>query len=127
MKTTVVEPDVIRVPITVETAHQFFNKRQMEFIRRLKKEEYKQGFLNALKMKTAIFLLFASLSFSQSNFIAAGKENFTIGETFPIMQQCDTVINEVSLSVPTYTIETPKPIVIKKLTFWQKLLKIFGL
>jgi len=127
MKTTVVEPDVIRVPITTETAHQFFNKRQMEFIKRLAKANYREGFLNGMKMKTAIFLLFTSICFSQTAFVSAGKENFTIGETFPLMQQCDTVINEVSLSVPKYTIETPKPIVIKKLTFWQKLLKIFGL
>jgi len=92
-------------------------------------EEYKNDLLS-LKLnpvKTAIFLLFTSFCFSQTAFISAGKENFTIGETFPIMQQCDTVINEVSLSVPKYTIETPKPIVIKKLTFWQKLLKLFGL
>jgi len=33
----------------------------------------------------------------------------------------------VSLNLPTYTIEKPKPIAKKKLTFWQKLLKIFGL
>lgn len=93
-------------------------------------EEYKNDLLSLklnLVKAISILLLFTSICFSQTAFISAGKENFTIGETFPLMQQCDTLINEVSLSVPTFTIEKPKPIVKKKLTFWQKLLKLFGL
>lgn len=66
--------------------------------------------------------------YAQVAIIAAGNQTETIGETFPLMQQVDTVIQEVSLSVPkfeTHT-ETQKPIVKKKLSFWQKILKFFN-
>jgi hypothetical protein len=55
----------------------------------------------------------------QSSIIASGCDTYTVGETFPIMQQ-DLKQKEAALSIPTYTIEQPKPIV-KKQTFWQKL------
>jgi len=91
-------------------------------------EEYKNDLLS-LKLnpvKTAIILLlFTSLSFSQSNFIAAGKENFTVGETFPIMQQVDTII-EVNLGVPKFELpEPPKPKPIKKQSFFDKIIALF--
>jgi hypothetical protein len=77
-------------------------------------------------MKHLIILLFTTLSIAQSSIVASGSSNITIGEVFPIMQQVDTIV-EVSLSVPKYEVEQPKPIVKKKLTWWQKLLKaIFG-
>jgi hypothetical protein len=54
----------------------------------------------------------------QSSIIASGCATYTVGETFPIMQQ-DFKQKEISLSVPKYTIEEqPK---IKPPTFWQKL------
>lgn len=52
----------------------------------------------------------------QSSIIASGYATYTVGETFPIMQN---IKKDVSLSVPKYTIEEqPK---IKPPTFWQKL------
>jgi len=79
-------------------------------------------------MKLIILILFTALTFAQSSIVASGNETYTIGEVFPIMQQVDTIV-EVSLSVPKFEtpIEAPKPVVKKKLTWWQKLLKaIFG-
>jgi len=78
-------------------------------------------------MKLIILILFTSITFAQSSIVASGTNTYTIGETFPIMQQVDTIVEEVSLSVPKYEIEQPKPIVKKKLNWWQKLIKaIFG-
>jgi len=79
-------------------------------------------------MKKLILLLFTSIAFAQSSIVAGGSSNITIGEIFPIMQTIEEE-KEVSLSVPKFEtpIEQPKPIVKKKLTWWQKLLKaIFG-
>ena len=73
----------------------------------------------------AMLLLFTSLSFGQSAIIAAGNQTETIGETFPLMQQLDTVINEVSLGVPKYDFEQPKPIAVKKKNWLEKLILIF--
>ena len=75
------------VPITVETAHQFFSKRQMAFIVKMVKENYKQGFKNGMMLRKAalLLLLFTSLSFSQSAIVTSGDDNTTIGEVFPIM------------------------------------------
>ena len=122
----IVEPDIKQVPITTQTAHQFFNKRQMAFIVKMVKASYKQGFLNGMKI-IPIFMLSISC-LGQGAIIAAGKENFTIGETFPLMQQVDTVIQEVSLGVPRFEmpIEQPNPVGKKKLTFWQMILKLFN-
>jgi len=78
-------------------------------------------------MKLIILILFTSIAFAQSSIVASGTNAYTIGETFPIMQQLDTIEKEVSLSIPKYEMEQPKPIVKKKLTWWQKLIKaIFG-
>jgi len=62
--------------------------------------------------------------YTQIAIIAASSPTETIGEVFPIMQQ--DAKNYVPLNVPTYIIEKPKPIVKKKLTFWQKILKLFN-
>lgn len=65
-------------------------------------------------------------TYAQIAIIAAGNQTETIGEVFPIMQ---TIQKEsVPLSVPKHEIpiEKPKPIVKKKLTFWQKILKLFN-
>jgi len=60
----------------------------------------------------------------QSAIIASGSATYTVGETFPIMQQIEKE-KAVSLSVPKF--ETVPIVKKKKLTFWQKLLKLFGL
>jgi len=65
-----------------------------------------------------------SLIILQASIIASGNASYTVGEVFPIMQ---TIQQEksVPLSVPKFE---PVPIIKKKkLTFWQKLLKLFGL
>lgn len=118
------EPDIKEVPITADTAHQYFNKRQMAFIVKMYKENYKLGFKHGMMMKPiAMILLFTSLSFGQSATIAAGNATETMGEVFPIMQQVDTIVS-VSLGVPKYEIE--KPIIIKKkLTIFEKLMNLF--
>lgn len=71
-----------------------------------------------------LLLLFTTILFSQNSIVTAGNENYTIGETFPIMQQIDTVI-DVSLSVPKYEIpaEQPKLKPAKKKSFIEKLLE----
>jgi len=56
--------------------------------------------------------------------IASGNATYTVGEVFPIMQQIEKE-KTVSLSVPKF--EQIPIIKKKKLTFWQKLLKLFGL
>jgi len=60
----------------------------------------------------------------QTAIIASGNANYTVGEVFPIMQ---TVQQEklIPLNVPKF--EAVPIIKKKKLTFWQKLLKLFGL
>ena len=61
------EIDVKEVPITIETAHQFFNKRQMSFIVKLYKRVYKEGFLNGSKLiAVPVLLLFTSVCFGQT-------------------------------------------------------------
>lgn len=80
-------------------------------------------------MKTIILILFTTVLFSQNSFVAAGNSNETFGENITRMQEFDTIVKEVSLGVPKFEtpIEKPKPIVKKKLSWWQKLLKaIFG-
>ena len=63
-------------------------------------------------------------TFLQVAIVASGSTDYTVGEVFPIMQ---TIQQEksVSLSVPKF--EVVPIIKVKKLTFWQKLLKLFGL
>jgi len=66
----------------------------------------------------------STLILLQSAIIASGSATYTVGETFPIMQQVEKE-KSVSLSVPKF--ETVPIVKKKKLTFWQKLLKILGL
>ena len=75
-------------------------------------------------MKLIIVFLFSITSFGQLSIVASGNENYTIGETFPIMQQLDTIEKEVSLGVPKYEIETPKPIIKKKpKSFFERIIE----
>ena len=80
-------------------------------------------------MKILILLLFTTILFSQNSIVTAGNENYTIGETFPIMQQVDTIINEVSLGTPTFELPEPpkpKPIIKKKpKSFFEKIIEFF--
>ena len=62
--------------------------------------------------------------YAQIAIIAASSPTETIGEVFPIMQQDSK--NYVPLNVPKYEVTIEKPIVKKKLTFWQRILKIFN-
>jgi len=82
-------------------------------------------FLQKNRRYSYVLLLFLNLSFSQSSIVAAGHENFTVGETFPVMQQ-DHKDKEVSLSVPKFEIpiEKPKPVT-KKKTFIEKIMEFF--
>jgi len=81
-------------------------------------------------MKTAIVVfLFTIISFGQSGIVAAGGNaqniSYTIGAGLVELQI--PVIEEVTLGTPTFEVpEPPKPIVKKKLTFWQKILKLFN-
>lgn len=63
--------------------------------------------------------------YAQVAIVAAGNQTETMGEVFPIMQQLDTVVNEVSLGVPKYNFEQPKPIAVKKKNWLEKLILIF--
>jgi hypothetical protein len=81
-----------------------------------------------IRQHLIVFILFTNITFSQQVIIPAGNPNESFGQVFPIMQSDMTDI-EVSLSVPKWEvpIQTTKPIVKKKLNWWQKLLKaIFG-
>lgn len=76
-------------------------------------------------MKLLILLLFTTILFAQESIVAAGNESETIGEVFPIMQQVDTII-QVSLGVPKYEFEQPKPIIKKKTkSFFEKIIEFF--
>lgn len=59
------EFDLKQVPITIETAHQFFNKRQMSFIIKLYKNVYKEGFINGAKLAVC-FLFLTTICYSQT-------------------------------------------------------------
>jgi len=125
------EENLKEIPITIETAHQFFNKRQMSFIVKMYKDNYKLGFKHGMKIKSiAVLLLFTVLSFGQQSIVTAGNKYETFGETIPTMQSFDTII-EVTLGIPKYEIEQPKVIVKKKLTIFEKIInalkRIFNL
>jgi len=66
----------------------------------------------------------SALILLQSAIIASGSATYTVGEIFPIMQQIEKE-KSVSLSAPKF--ETVPIVKKKKLTFWQKLLKILRL
>jgi hypothetical protein len=63
--------------------------------------------------------------YAQIAIIAAGNTTETIGEVFPIMQTIAK--KDVPLNVPKFEVPIEQPIVKKKLTFWQRILKMFGL
>ena len=83
-------------------------------------EQYKKDLLTLTTV-----LLFTTLSFGQTVIVPAGNDKETFGEVFPLMQQLDTIEKEVSLGVPKYEIETPKPIIKKKLTIFEKVMNFF--
>jgi len=78
-------------------------------------------------MKKLILTLILSISISnaQESIIASGTNDYTIGETFPIMQS-DMKPKEVPLSVPKYEIPVPepKPVITTKKNFFQKLIEV---
>jgi len=69
-------------------------------------------------------ILLSSICNAQQSLVASGTKDYTIGETFPIMQS-DMKPKEVSLSVPKYEypVEQPKPVATKKKNFFQKLIE----
>lgn len=74
-------------------------------------------------MKLLILLLFVNFSIAQNSIVAAGNQSETFGETFPIMQQVDTiVVEEVSLSVPKYEYPEIKITPKKKVSFLQSII-----
>ena len=79
--------------------------------------------LSMLK-KTIAILLFSISSFGQSSIVSGANKFETFGGGLVELQI--EVKKDVPLSIPTYTIEKPKPIVKKKLTFWQRILKLFN-
>ena len=83
-------------------------------------EQYKKDLLTLTTV-----LLFTTVSFGQTVIVPAGNDKETFGEVFPLMQQLDTIEKEVSLGVPKYEIETPKPIIKKKLTIFEKVMNFF--
>jgi len=76
-----------------------------------------------------LILLFSTVIFAQSNIVASGHDNYTVGSQL-VELQIPVVKKDPVLSVPKYEIpiEPPKPIVEKKKSLWQKLvilIKIF--
>jgi len=69
-------------------------------------------------------LLLSSISNAQESIVASATNDYTIGETFPIMQS-DMKPKEVPLNVPKYEIPIPepKPVTTKKKNFFQKLIE----
>ena len=72
-----------------------------------------------------LVLLFTTLSYSQNSIVAAGNKTETFGEVFPIMQQVDTLVNEVTLGTPTFELPEPPKIkpAAKKKSFFEKLIE----
>ena len=73
-------------------------------------------------MKLLILLLFVNFSIAQNSIVAAGNQTETFGEVFPIMQQVDTIVVEVSLSVPKYEYPEIKITPKKKVSFLQSII-----
>lgn len=69
-------------------------------------------------------VLWTPCCFSQIAIVASGTNDYTIGETFPIMQQV-VKVEEVSLGVPKFEVpEQPKPKpVTKKKSVIEKLME----
>ena len=124
------EPDILYQrdmrKLTLENAKKILPPEHLKLFEKMMKRVYAEGFLNGQKsITTVVFVLFFTLlSFGQNSIVTAGNENYTIGETFPIMQQVDTIVNEVSLGVPTFELpEPPKPKpAAKKKSFFEKLI-----
>jgi len=78
-----------------------------------------------MKKLILTIILSVSISNAQESIVASGTKDYTIGETFPIMQS-DMKPKEVSLSIPKYEypVEPPNTIDVKKKNFWQKLIII---
>jgi hypothetical protein len=77
-------------------------------------------------MKTKLLILVllnSAVGYSQSNIVAAGHENFTVGSDLVQMQI--PIVKDPVLSVPKYEIpaEPQKPKPAKKKSFIQKLLE----
>jgi len=87
-------------------------------------DKYKRKWQVVRGTYTLITMLLVTVMFSQENIVASGTKDYTIGETFPIMQQ-DYKPKEVSLSVPKYEIPVtePKPVTTKPKNFFQKLIE----
>ena len=80
-------------------------------------------------MKLLILLLFTTILFAQSSIVPAGGNakniSYTIGAGLVELQI--PIVEEVTLGTPTFEVpEPPKPTVKKKLTFWQRILKLFN-
>ena len=140
------EENLKEIPITVETAKidvpktvpekklkTKYNKllKQMETFEELQQlaNDFKADlkvFLQKNRKYSFMILFFVNVSFGQNSIVAAANENETFGEVFPIMQQVDTIVDEVSLGVPKYEIETPKSIIKKKpKSFFEKIIEFF--
>lgn len=119
------------VPTKTEKEKELFEKWigwiSSEYIPKWKITQYRR------ELKLAGFVVMFLISFninSQSSIIAAGTKDFTIGETFPIMQTITVEKKEVSLGVPKYEIpiEIPQPkLAVKKNWFIKLLKRIFNL
>jgi len=93
----------------------------------MSRQEIINKYVNKATILGIELLLITNICFAQSSIVTAGSDNITIGEVFPIMQTITAEkVVEVSLSTPKFEMQE-KPIIKKKLTWWQKLLKaIFG-
>ena len=56
-------------------------------------------FLQKNRRYSFMLLLFTTFSIAQRSIVASGNDTYTVGETFPIMQQVDMIV-EVTLSIP---------------------------
>jgi hypothetical protein len=76
-----------------------------------------------IRQHLIVFILFVNIALGQSSIVAAGNETYTIGETFPIMQSVDTIVEEVSLGVPKWEVPTEiKTTPKKKVSFLQSII-----
>ena len=77
-------------------------------------------------MKLIILILFTNFSIAQNSIVSGGNTNETFGENITRMQTFDTIVNEVSLGVPSYEFPKPKPIIKKKpKSFFEKIIEFF--
>ena len=140
------EENLKEIPITVETAkidvpktgpekklRTKYNKllKQMDTFEELQQlaNDFKADlkvFLQKNRRYSFMILFFVNISFGQNSIVAASNENETFGENITRMQTFDTIVNEVSLGVPSYEFPTPKPIIKKKpKSFFEKIIEFF--